>query len=101
MVSHSGGLRGWGWGGTKIKIEMLIALLLIQFSSNSPSLVSQQQRQEDIRKKARCSVGLSRGEAEGHTGNFTPKQDQQHRGGGVSSKTNKWKGLRDKMGSNR
>lgn len=81
---------------------MLIALLLIQFSSNSPSLVSQQQRQEDTRKKeARCSVGLSRGEAEGHTGNFTPKQDQQHRGGGVSSKTNKWKGLRDKMGSNR
>lgn len=90
------------WGGTKIKIEMLIALLLIQFSSNSPSLVSQQQRQEDTRKKeARRSEGLSRGEAEGHTGNFTPKQDQQHRGVGVSSKTNKWKGLRDKMGSNR
>lgn len=62
MVSHSGGLRGWGWGGTKIKIEMLIALLLIQFSSNSPSLVSQQQRQEDTRKKeARCSVGLTEG----------------------------------------
>lgn len=104
MVSHSGG-REERAGGAKIKIEMLIALFLIPFSSNSPSLGSQREGQEDTRKQeALRSTGRAedvQADADGHISNFTPQPDQQRRGCGVSSKTNKWKVLRDKMGSNR
>lgn len=57
-------------GEAKIKIEMLMALLLIQLHP-----VSQQRRQEDTNKKAAgCSVGLNRGAGDGHIRCFTPKQ---------------------------
>lgn len=58
-------------------MEMLIALLLIQLSSNSPSLMSQLQGQGDTRKKeAGCSAGLSGGQAHGHSSNFTQTDRQ-------------------------
>lgn len=59
-------------------MEMVIALLLIQWSSNSPSLVSWLQRQADTRE-AGCSAGLGRGQADGHSSNFTQTDRQTDR----------------------
>lgn len=95
MVSQSEGEERAGGGeGAKIKIDMLIALLLIQFSSNSPAWWVNSSDKTQKRKKQGALRGWAEGMqtvADGHISNFTLKWDLQHRGCGVSSKTNKWK----------